>query len=494
MKKLSTINLIFLCTVIFSACQKKQEIAKRTIVAGKVSNWKRHPEVKELTLTLEDYSGSEGHTGSINNDGTFKIEYDQYIAQDVNLDQNIGTFVSHPGDSIHIDIDLDNKTSFRFTGDAARTNSDINKYTSEYYSQYEKYSYAYSSPDDFKAHCENIKAELLNKAMEFNTVIEPNAETKEWIGNYINIEYYSALLQFPFQYSMRNHLTKMWVAPAGFFDMKALEHVKTAEILNSKYYPLALYYQAAYWWPTQKTTDRPVEQIDVITKINKRLAGNDFFRQIVLGSMINGGMLSNDIENYAKNKGNFEPYLNWFIKQPLMEHREKIVNDFKNRHALTDATISKLAGTPAQGMIDSIRSIHKGKVVYFDFWSTWCGPCIGEMKQINKMEKALADPNVVFVGICIDSKKELWEKFKAEHEMPGEQYFATGKQAAAMRQAFKIDGVPRSILMDQNGDIVQSNEYLRAGLTAEKKINRLLGKPNGDQVVLINSNSNNFNK
>jgi thiol-disulfide isomerase/thioredoxin len=267
--------------------------------------------------------------------------------------------------------------------------------------------------------------------------------------------------------------------------MSELENAAKPAILNSGYYDLAWKYLAGYLHPQMMWQKKKYDTNQIIAEINKRLAGNDYFRQIVLGSILEAGLKNSYIDPYVKDKHLFDPYLQAFIKEPLVDHRNKIENDFKNRHNLSDITFKKLNGTPAQGMVDSIRAAHKGKVVYIDFWATWCGPCLGEMPYARKLQQELNNPDVVFVSICMDSNKKLWQKYIAEHDMTGEQYFATGKQAGAMRQTFGITGIPHHVLIDKNGDIVESGIYLRPGILTQKKITALLGKQRTEERPLV---------
>ncbi|HYK76331.1 MAG TPA: TlpA disulfide reductase family protein [Daejeonella sp.] len=66
-------------------------------------------------------------------------------------------------------------------------------------------------------------------------------------------------------------------------------------------------------------------------------------------------------------------------------------------------------------------SEQKGKVVFINFWATWCPPCRAEMPSINKLYNQLKDnKNVVFLMVDVDSKLKDSEKFmeRKSYQLP----------------------------------------------------------------------------
>lgn len=100
----------------------------------------------------------------------------------------------------------------------------------------------------------------------------------------------------------------------------------------------------------------------------------------------------------------------------------------------------------------------RGKVVYLDFWATWCAPCRAELPYLKKVEEHYeGNDNVVFIGISTDkpADKEKWAKMVREEKLPGVQLFAGGPDRAP--EEYKISGIPRFILIDRQGKVVAAD-------------------------------------
>ena len=99
----------------------------------------------------------------------------------------------------------------------------------------------------------------------------------------------------------------------------------------------------------------------------------------------------------------------------------------------------------------------KGKYVYIDLWATWCGPCKAEIPALQRVEKAYHDKNIAFVSISLDqpNKHEAWKTMVKQKALTGIQLYAKGDQKFA--RDFKVSTIPRFILIDPNGNVVNDN-------------------------------------
>ncbi|MBS0026067.1 TlpA family protein disulfide reductase [Chitinophaga sp. 22321] len=97
----------------------------------------------------------------------------------------------------------------------------------------------------------------------------------------------------------------------------------------------------------------------------------------------------------------------------------------------------------------------KGKVVYIDVWTTWCGPCREEAPLFEKMAADYAGKDIVFLGISADRPKDkaTWIEM-AGHKQTLQLY--SGEKTAFM-QYYQVPGYPTFLLFDKEGKVVNAN-------------------------------------
>ncbi|GAA0724530.1 hypothetical protein GCM10009430_29010 [Aquimarina litoralis] len=100
----------------------------------------------------------------------------------------------------------------------------------------------------------------------------------------------------------------------------------------------------------------------------------------------------------------------------------------------------------------------KDHYVYIDVWATWCKPCIAEIPSLKKLEKEY-DEKIKFVSISVDNKKDhdAWKTMIKEKELSGIQLFADNSWSSKFVQDYDIKGIPRFILIDKEGKIVNAD-------------------------------------
>lgn len=102
------------------------------------------------------------------------------------------------------------------------------------------------------------------------------------------------------------------------------------------------------------------------------------------------------------------------------------------------------------------RSVYAGlkgqKYIYLNFWATWCGGCKQEMPDLIALNKDYTD-EVYMLSINYEQDVETVKSFMDKYDMEWTNALSTPE----IIEAFKVEGMPRNVLLDGSGKILDMN-------------------------------------
>ncbi|WP_202423858.1 TlpA family protein disulfide reductase [Duganella margarita] len=116
----------------------------------------------------------------------------------------------------------------------------------------------------------------------------------------------------------------------------------------------------------------------------------------------------------------------------------------------------------------------QGKVVYVDFWASWCGPCRQSFPWMNEMQAKYGGKGLQIVGVNVDAKSDDARQFLTA--TPARFAIAFDPQGATPR-SYGIKGMPSSVLIGPDGKVLLEHSGFREADRAEleNKIQSALG-------------------
>ncbi|ASJ70251.1 TlpA family protein disulfide reductase [Granulosicoccus antarcticus] len=93
---------------------------------------------------------------------------------------------------------------------------------------------------------------------------------------------------------------------------------------------------------------------------------------------------------------------------------------------------------------------YKGKIVYVDFWASWCTPCRASFPFMADIASEHKD-DLAIVAINVDEKRDDAVAFLVDYETPFDIVFDHGGELAAQ---YEVPGMPTSYLYDREGQLI----------------------------------------
>lgn len=151
-------------------------------------------------------------------------------------------------------------------------------------------------------------------------------------------------------------------------------------------------------------------------------------------------------------------------------HLDKFRNDLQDtslvsyviqKYQLKDQLTNDLELENIKGEKTTLFSIlkkNKGKVVYIDFWASWCAPCIREFPSSKSLYSKLKKDEVQFIYLSIDDETDLWKKAHVKHQLDNSNSFIVrNRNNSVLLENIKLTTIPRYLLVNKVGEIVMSD-------------------------------------
>lgn len=93
---------------------------------------------------------------------------------------------------------------------------------------------------------------------------------------------------------------------------------------------------------------------------------------------------------------------------------------------------------------------YRGKVVYLDFWASWCAPCATALPIIDSFREEFGSDDFQVLAVNVDSDPEKALRFLSMRPVG---YPSVADPEGELPEKFEVETMPTSFLIDRNGVI-----------------------------------------
>ncbi|XOV91275.1 MAG: TlpA family protein disulfide reductase [Bacteroidota bacterium] len=430
-------------------------------IAGHIENATQ----KTLTVISLELMGRENHMVKLMPDGTFNFEMPVLSSHGnyIRYNKSLISFFANPGDSIYLKADeKDFKGSAIFYGDNQKFNECIKAY-GQVFGKLMNTKGLFStklqgSTQEFMELITEFKIEMETSIDSIFQLIQPDKAALEWMKSRLKYRIYDELLEYGRIHKEElNQKLEDDNINADYYDFTSgFESSNASDLLCSGYYESFFneYYDRGLWpilaeyrqlidsgliyTGYQKGIE--IVETNVTDQISKELILTRMLNELIKDEADSVEIIGNELMSLIKTK----------ILREIIQSKLNIVpNDGETN------TIEDLAELDFVGVIfEEIQKLHQDKVLYIDLWGTWCKPCLQEFPSSSKLYDELNGEPIEFIYLGCQSDKTAWERSIDKYGLSGTHYLLTNDQFAVLGKALNVNGIPRYLIIDRDGIII----------------------------------------
>ncbi len=398
------------------------------------------------------------------------------IARLIYNKQSVVLFI-HPGDEMDINIGADSlPKAISFSGRGAVENSFLNSFYNEYRNDYDKVrvhqAMLTTAVDPFEMH-------LFDERKKQKEFFDKQDKTKfskaftDYIDQTIRYNYFASLLSFPIV-NANQSTTILTVNALPDVMVKTIDSklVNDDALISESYRDFITHYviyTTSKGNGFNKFTDYNISMDRKIVTAKSILSGKTLIWYIA-------NFLNSECEKVAPytaksvyaqlndiEKGGSYTKLIKAKAEARIKTKEVTAKDAKtNTGATGNGKKNPFEGVALKditGKEFNPKDI-EGKVVYVDYWASWCGPCRQEFpasKHLHERFTAKQLKNIVFLYISIDGNEGSWKNAVEQIGMNGLLLISPGDWNSDIVKYFQINSIPRYMLIDKTGAISNGN-------------------------------------
>ena len=418
---------------------------------------------KELDLTVnEKYLNGEliVYTSEISSDGyfAFRLTINEPELVSLNYADKRALIFLQPNDTLRIEGNgLDFNGGLKFSGKGAADNEYLKTYFKKYpgetnqfkLKQYKSGNYWYSNAPSFDQQM------MTQEPSKFRATMDLRKESAQTDFDFFQsnhsgelsaafIEFLDTEIIFDWAYHLLlygNVFQKKYNIQPDFFDFADITPIDIETIGNYWYREYLKAYMDHLHQSRGASGYPNIEKYNIASEY---LSGRSLY--FMQSHLIARGFKSNDPTTMIGK------YWEFIEVNQYAEFSAKLSNIYQQ--AMKFASGSPAPGFELASLDGSVKSLSdfKGKVLYLNFWASWCKPCVKKMENLKSIQPELKRAGVQFVNISLDKSKDTWKNTIANKGFEDAIHlYADGEISGGVAATYGVKILPQYFIIDKDG-------------------------------------------
>lgn len=455
----------YLLTIVLLAILSITSFAQvNALIIGKIKN--NNTRITEIDLQVNNRylnNNIDNYQSKIKEDGTFA--FGVFISEpqlvDLYYARNQALLYLEPNDTLYLDFDANTfNFSFEFSGKSGDNNTYLANYLKEHPRELNPFKYLQYKSGVFWHTVEPKKDEAmrtmtktdyvkkmnLNKeanlsALNFYDKNNPNMlspDFKEFLSTEIMYDWAYHMMIFGTVYKGMHALDDSFFS---FLEKVPLQ----SDYIGSYYYRLFLlmYVNHEYLKIAKQGEIAYVEQYDLAPKL---LGGSAM--AFVQSEMIIKAFYKRYFDEILP------AFTDFMENNPYIQFDDKIVNVYQKSTKTAIGTLApEFVFDRGQNQKLTLSQM-RGKIVFLNFWASWCRPCMKKMKELKPMQDTLSN-DIVVVHVSFDKTSDQWTETVEENDFGGIHILAPQNVRSEIAKKYGVRVIPEYFIIDKEGKFAE---------------------------------------
>jgi len=435
-----------------------------TLVVGKIND--RISLQKEINLQLNIRymtSDTEEYISNILEDGTFAFGVNVREPQYATLvySQQKKLIYLEPNDTLAIDVNGRRYPDDLSFGSRGGTNNRflveyLNEYPKELNQfkkvQFRKEIFWYSTmpkqdnemrnttPEAFRGKLQ-IKKDRAFAKLDFYRKNHPGKLTADFV-NFMETEF---MYDWAYNMLMFGHLYKgRYSLPDSYFTFMEEIPVTGGSIGNHLYRDYILAYTNFQYEKVGDKVQPYLKQYDYATS---SLTGNT--QAFVQSEMLYKAFLDKEFDDILGRYWSFVDNTEFLDYEEKVNYAYQKAMRYSEGSPAPDFTLADIDGNSVQ------LAQFNGKVVYLNFWASWCRPCMKKMQRLRPFVSDMEKKGIIFLNVSLDRNEKEWQQAVERLQFGGVHAMADGDIDSEIAQKYEVRILPQYYIINKNGSFAE---------------------------------------